>query len=74
MFFGPQPATILGTQPLLIHGEQLYDVRFQVDGESQPRSARLGLETLYGVPQPGDRVRVRFVMETVTRIERADAP
>jgi hypothetical protein len=70
MFFGPQSATIVGAQPVVMHGEQLYDVHFQVDGESQARAARLGPETLYGVPKAGDRVSVRFVMETVTRIER----
>jgi hypothetical protein len=70
MFFGPQSATVLAVQAVSMHGEPFYDVLFQVDGESQTRSARLGLETLYGVPAPGDRVRVRFVMDTVTRIER----
>jgi hypothetical protein len=70
MFFGPQPATIVGVTTISIHGERLHDVAFQVDGEAAPRTARLGPEALYGVPEPGDRVRVRFLMETVTRIER----
>ena len=71
MFFGPQPATLVALQPISIHGERLYDVHFQVDGETNVRSARLGPETLYADAKPGDKVRVRFVMDTVTRIVRA---
>jgi hypothetical protein len=70
MYFGPQPATIVDVTAISIHGERLYDVTFRVDGEAAARSARLGPETLYGSPQPGDRVLVRFLMETVTRIEK----
>ena len=73
MFFGPQPATILALQAISIHGERLYDVHFQVDGETNARSARLGPETLYSDVKPGDKVRVRFVMDTVTRIERSSS-
>lgn len=72
MFFGPQPGRILQVQMLDIHGTRLFDVVFQLDNEPTSRSARLGAEALYGIPEPGDRVVVHLLMQTVTKIERAE--
>jgi hypothetical protein len=70
MLFGPQTGTLVAVQPLEIHGTPMIDVAFRLDGESQPRTARLGLESLYTAPQPGDRVVVHLLMNVATRIER----
>ncbi len=70
MLFGPKSGTIVTTRPVDIHGTQMLDVVYQLDGETEARSARLGLEALYGAPDPGDRVIVHLLMNVVTRIER----
>jgi hypothetical protein len=71
MLFGPQSATIASVRELAMHGERLFDVTFLLDGEAHGRSARLGAESLPAMPQPGDRVRIHFLMDTVLRIEAA---
>ncbi len=71
MLFGPQRAQLVRIQPVSIHGTVMYDVVFQLQGESNPRSARLGGEALLGNPQPGDQLVVQMLMQTVTQIERA---
>lgn len=73
MLFGPRAATLIHVQPVDIHGTRMVDVMYQVDGEQQARSARLGAEAVYDAPQPGDRVVVHLLMDVVTRVERAPA-
>ena len=69
MLFGPRGATVLATQPVDIHGTHMLDVVFKLDGESEPRSARLGYESLPERVQVGDRVLVHMLMNVATRIE-----
>ncbi|GAC1553344.1 MAG: hypothetical protein NVS2B7_29290 [Herpetosiphon sp.] len=73
MFIGAQPGQIVAIRPLDIHGTQLFDIVFQLDGQTTTASARLGAEALYGEPTVGDRVIVHLLMQTVTRIEREQA-
>ncbi len=73
MLFGPKPGTIISIQPVDIHGTRMLDVVYKLDGETDARSARMGMEALYGEPHPGDRVRVHLLMNVVTRIDR-EAP
>ena len=70
MLFGPKLGTIISVQPVDIHGTRMLDIIYKLDGETDARSARMGVESLYGEPQPGDRVRVHLLMNVVTRIER----
>ncbi|MBA3943019.1 MAG: hypothetical protein H0X37_00485 [Herpetosiphonaceae bacterium] len=70
MLMGPQPGQIVAIRPLDIHGTQLFDIVFRLDGEDGTHSARLGAEALYGLPKEGDRVVIHFIMQTVTQIER----
>jgi hypothetical protein len=37
-------------------------------------TARIGKEDIYANPQPGDAVRVSYVMNVVTRVQRRDTP
>ena len=70
MLFGAHPATVADVREIDIHGTHMYDVAFRLEGENQPRSTRLGIEALYGVPAAGDRVVVHLLMNVATRIER----
>ncbi len=73
MLFGPRTGVVLQAQPIDIHGTRMFDVVFQLEGEQQARSARLGPEALYGVPKVGDRVVVHLLMNVATRIERGSS-
>lgn len=70
MLFGPRGATVVATQPVNIHGTRMLDVVFKLDGETEPRSARLGYEALPARVEPGDRVLVHMLMNVATRIEQ----
>ncbi len=73
MLFGPQGGVIVATQPVAIHGTQMLDVVFRLDGETEPRSARMGAESLPPGIKPGDRVLVHMLMNVATRIEPQQA-
>ena len=70
MLFGSHAGQVVATQPIDIHGTRMLDVTYQLDGETEPRAARLGLEALPGMLHPGDRVVVHLLMNVATRIER----
>jgi hypothetical protein len=53
-----------------IHGTIFYDLVYTHDGEAQPRRARVGVESVYAQPQPGDLVRVSYLMNVATAVER----
>ncbi len=71
MLFGAHPAEIVAAQPIEIHGTPMLDVIYKLDGETTPRSARLGRESLPPVLHTGDRVLVHLLMNVATRIEPA---
>lgn len=73
MLFGPRAGAIVMVQPVDIHGTRMLDIVYQLDGEASTRSARMGMEALYGLPRSGDRVVVHLLMNVVTRIEREAA-
>jgi hypothetical protein len=71
MLFGAHPAEIVALQPIEIHGTSMLDVIYKLDGETTPRSTRLGRESLPPVLRVGDRVLVHLLMNVATRIEPA---
>ncbi len=71
MLFGAHPAEIVAAQPIEIHGTPMLDVIYKLDGETIPRSARLGHESVPPVLHTGDRVLVHLLMNVATRIEPA---
>ncbi len=70
MLFGSHAGAILAAQPVDIHGTRLLDVRYVLDTDPTPRSARLGLEAVSDALRPGDRVIIHLLMNVVTRIDR----
>lgn len=65
---GTRDAVLLSVQRVDIHGTIFYDVTFHHTGETQPIHARIGAESVYPHPQPGDQVLVSYVMGVVTSI------
>ncbi len=73
MLAGSTEGMLKGVTAVSIHGQPYYDLYYQLSGdqEDQPRVARIGTESVYPDPKPGDRVRLHFVMNVVVRVERA---
>lgn len=67
---GTREATIREVQPVNIHGTIFYDLVYIHEGETQPRRARVGAESVYPDIQPGDRVLVSYLMNVATGVER----
>lgn len=72
MLKGSRDAVLQRLQPISIHGQLSYDVvyAFADDPDSQPRVARVGPEALDRGLQPGDRVRLDFLVGVVTAVHR----
>lgn len=67
---GSREAVLQAVQGVDIHGTILYDLVYLHVGEEQPRRARLGAEAVYADPRPGDAVRVSYLMNVATGVER----
>jgi hypothetical protein len=72
MLKGSRDAFLQRLQPISIHGQLSYDVvyTFADEPDSQPRVARVGPEALAQGLQPGDRVRLDFLVGVVTAVHR----
>ncbi|MFV9506441.1 MAG: hypothetical protein AB4911_17975 [Oscillochloridaceae bacterium umkhey_bin13] len=67
---GTRDATLHEVQAVSIHGTILYDLVYSHVGEAQPRRARLGAESVYAEPQPGDAIQVSYLMNVATAVTR----
>lgn len=67
---GTRDAILHEAQPISIHGTMLYDLVYLHEGEAQLRQARLGAESVYAEPRPGDAVRVSYMMNVATTVTR----
>ena len=70
---GKQTGKLVGVQLVNIHGARFWDLTFVLDASpGQNRFSRLGTESVYDNPQPGDAVRLSLVLGQLTRVERAE--
>ena len=68
---GTKDATLRAIRLIDIHGTRFYDVEYTHDDmPSQMRAARVGIESAYDAPQPGDQIRVSYLMNVVTALAR----
>lgn len=65
--------TLVAVQPVSLHGSQYFDLTYQVDGEAETRHFRVNPEAFYPHPQPGDRVRVNWLMGNIMGATRLTA-
>jgi hypothetical protein len=74
MLRGSRDAVMHRLQPISIHGQLSYDLHYRFDDEpdSQMRVARIGGEAIAAGVQPGDRVRLDFMLGVVTAVHRAE--
>ena len=69
---GPMQGTIQAVQAYDLHGLLYYHLRYVIDGEQQPREARLSHDMAYPDPRPGDRVEVHALLGIVDQIRRLE--
>ena len=76
MLTGSRDGLLRKIQPLSIHGQVSWDVYYTDadDPEGQVATARVGPESMDRSLKPGDRIRLHFVLNTVTDITRVDEP
>lgn len=67
---GSKDAVLQAVQAVDIHGTLLYDLVYVHVGEDEQRRARVGAESIYADPRPGDAVRVSYLMNVATGVER----
>lgn len=68
---GSREASIQAIQAIDIHGTIYYDLVYTHSGEEgQPRRARLGAESIYAGARAGDQIRVTYLMNVATGVER----
>jgi hypothetical protein len=68
---GKKDATLRQVQLVDIHGTRFYDVEYtHDDAPSELRRARIGVESAYDDPQPGDIISVSYLMNVPTGITR----
>ena len=68
---GRQPGKLLDLRVVDIHGAQFYDLLFALDSSpDKAQTSRIGQESVYENPQPGDLVVLHLVMGVVTRVEK----
>jgi hypothetical protein len=74
MLKGSRDAVLHRVQPISIHGQLSYDVHYTFTDEpdSQMRVARVGTEVVSQGLQPGDRVRLDFLVGVVTAVHRTE--
>jgi hypothetical protein len=67
---GARDGVLQQVTPLSVHGTIFYDLVYTHEGEAQPRRARIGAESIYAQPEPGDAVRISYLMNVATAVER----
>lgn len=67
---GTREAVLNEVQAVSIHGTIFYDLVYTHTGETQPRRARVGAESIYAAPRPGDAVLVAYLMNVATGVSR----
>lgn len=69
---GRQSGKLLDVRAVDIHGAQFLDLRFVLDtAPAQPRTSRIGRESVYPDPQPGDGVMLHLVLGQITKVEKS---
>lgn len=73
MFKKSIEATIREVRLVSIHGQRYYDILYIREGEEQAaHRTRAPYEEVYEQPQPGDRIRIHAILDTVTGVEKID--
>jgi len=67
---GKQDAVLRAVRLIDIHGTRFYDLEYTHLNAPELRSARVGVESVYDDPRPGDQISVSYLMNVVTNVAR----
>lgn len=71
LMMGKQNAQISAVRLVDIHGTRFLDIEYcHDDTPTTMRAARVGPESVYPNPRPGDQVVISYLMNVVTAITR----
>ncbi|MBV9791021.1 MAG: hypothetical protein JOZ51_22695 [Chloroflexi bacterium] len=71
MLIGTHDATLRQVQRVDLHGTHFYDLIFEhLATPGELRRARVSAESIYAEPQPGDAIRVSYLMNVVASVEQ----
>jgi len=76
MLKGSREAVLRRVQPISVHGQISWDVYFAdaEDPDGQVSVARVGPEVVSHRLEPGDRIRLDYVMGAVTAVHKISDP
>jgi hypothetical protein len=70
---GKQKGAILEAQQIDIHGSRFWDIAYCLESAPQQiQRGRIGMESAYADPAPGDKVLLSQVLGVLTKIEKRD--
>jgi hypothetical protein len=73
IMLGKQNGTLLDVHQIDIHGARFWDITYSL--ESAPQQAlhgRIGTESAYSNPAPGDKVALHQVLGVLTKVEKIE--
>lgn len=73
MIRGTRGAILKKVTPFDLHGERYYDLVyvFADDPGEEVMAARVAYDAIYDGPRAGDRVTLQFLLNMVTKVDRA---
>lgn len=70
---GKQNGTLLDVRQVDIHGARFWDITYSLESAPQQvQRGRIGTESAYPDPAPGDKVALHQVLGVLTKIEKID--
>ncbi|MEO6908946.1 MAG: hypothetical protein ABI210_13755 [Abditibacteriaceae bacterium] len=70
---GKQNGTLLDVRQIDIHGSRFWDVSYSLESTPQQvQRGRIGIESAYDNPVPGDKVALHLLLGVLTKIEKID--
>ena len=68
-----QKGTLLDVRQIDIHGSRFWDIAYSLENApDQMQRARIGTESAYDNPAPGDKVTLHRVLGVLTKIEKKE--
>jgi len=71
---GKQKGKLLDVRQIDIHGARFWDISYSMENSPQQvQRGRIGIESAYDNPAPGDKVTLQQVVGVLTAIEKIEA-
>lgn len=68
---GKQTGRLINAQEVDIHGSRFWDITYSLDSApQQSQRGRIGKESAYDNPTPGDKIALHQLLGVLTKIEK----